>query len=73
MLSYGYWQERFGGDPAIVGRRIEVAGAGAEIVGVMPRGFKLGDTAAALILPTRLESLEADPTAVLLLRHRSLE
>src|SRR5688572_25215553 len=42
MLSYGYWQERFGGDPAIVGKRIEV-GAVAQIVGVMPRGFKLGD------------------------------
>jgi predicted permease len=54
MLSYGYWQERFGGDAAIVGRRIEVAGAGAEIVGVMPRGFKLGDVAPALILPARL-------------------
>jgi predicted permease len=51
MLSYGYWQDRFGADPAIVGKRIEVRGASMEIVGVMPRGFKFGDTAPALILP----------------------
>jgi predicted permease len=50
MLSYGYWQDRFGGDPAIVGKRIEVRGATMEIVGVMPRGFKFGDSAPALIL-----------------------
>jgi putative ABC transport system permease protein len=54
MLSYGYWQERFGGDPAVVGKRVEV-GTGAEIVGVMPRGFKLGDTSSALILPARID------------------
>jgi len=24
MLSYGYWQRRFGGDPSVIGRNIEV-------------------------------------------------
>ena len=54
MLSYAYWQERFGGDPNVVGERIEVRGAGAEIVGVMPRGFKFGDVAPELILPASI-------------------
>jgi predicted permease len=54
MLSYDYWQARFGGDPDVVGRRIEVRGFGSEIVGVMPRGFKFGDTAPALILPANI-------------------
>ena len=55
MLSYDYWQARFGGDPSVVGRRIEVRGFGSEIVGVMPRGFKFGDTAPELILPANID------------------
>ena len=41
MLSYGYWQRRFGGDPGVVGRNITVDSQLREIAGVMPRGFKL--------------------------------
>ena len=51
MLSYGYWQQRFGGDEGIVGRRIEVGNVSTEIVGVMPRGFKFGDVSPQLIVP----------------------
>jgi predicted permease len=41
MLSYGYWLTRFGGDRAIVGRNITIDSEPREIVGVMPRGFRL--------------------------------
>ena len=37
MLSYGYWQRRFGGDPNIVGRVISVDSQPRQIAGVMPR------------------------------------
>ncbi|HTT25079.1 MAG TPA: ABC transporter permease [Candidatus Sulfotelmatobacter sp.] len=40
MLSYGYWQRRFGGDPAVIGRNITVDSQPREIVGVMPSGFQ---------------------------------
>ncbi len=40
MLSYGYWQRRFGGDPAVIGRNIMVDAQSREIVGVMPKGFQ---------------------------------
>jgi predicted permease len=61
MLSYGYWQERFGGDPDIVGKRIEVNNTSAEVVGVMPRGFRFGDTAADLIGPFRMNRAQLIP------------
>jgi predicted permease len=41
MLSYGYWQRRFGGDPAVIGRVISVNSQPRVIAGVMPRGFKV--------------------------------
>jgi|RhiMetdeSRZDD1v2_1073273.scaffolds.fasta_scaffold01389_9 putative ABC transport system permease protein len=39
ILSYGYWQRRFGGSPEVIGKRIEVNDQTLEIVGVMPRQF----------------------------------
>jgi predicted permease len=53
LLSYGYWQRRFGGDPGVVGRTISVNSAPAEVVGVMPRNFRVLDTPADLLLPLR--------------------
>jgi predicted permease len=40
VLGYGEWQNRFGGDPSIVGRTIKVNGHDFTVVGVMPNGFK---------------------------------
>jgi predicted permease len=39
VISYGYWQRRFGGDPAVIGRKFEVNQAPFTIIGVAPRGF----------------------------------
>jgi predicted permease len=39
VISYAYWQKRFAGDPAVVGRRITIDGAGFVIVGVAARNF----------------------------------
>ena len=41
ILSFGLWQSRFGGDPAVIGRKIIVDGTPDTIIGVMPRGFTL--------------------------------
>jgi putative ABC transport system permease protein len=40
VLSYGLWKQRYGGDPALVGRTIRVDGADFTVVGVMPREFE---------------------------------
>ena len=51
MLSYGYWQRRFGGDRAVIGRNIMVDSHSREIVGVMPRGFRFVDADFDLTTP----------------------
>jgi len=39
ILSYGLWQRRFGSDPNIVGKTVELSGASYDIVGVMGKDF----------------------------------
>src|SRR6204780_5342477 len=39
VISYAYWKTRFGGDTAIVGRKVSVDGHPITIVGVAPEGF----------------------------------
>ncbi|HKG60290.1 MAG TPA: ABC transporter permease [Pyrinomonadaceae bacterium] len=39
LLSYALWQRRYGGNPNIVGRSINLDGALATIVGIMPSDF----------------------------------
>jgi predicted permease len=40
MLSYGYWQRRFGGNSAVIGQNLTMDSRPREIVGVMPEGFQ---------------------------------
>lgn len=39
VIGYGLWQRAFGGDPAVIGRRLRMSGIAATVVGVMPPGF----------------------------------
>jgi putative ABC transport system permease protein len=41
VIGHGLWQRRFGGDPAVIGRTIELDGGARTVVGVMPPGFRL--------------------------------
>jgi len=41
IISDAFWQRRFGGDPAIVGRDVELGNGRARIVGVLAPGFEL--------------------------------
>ena len=51
MLTYAYWQRRFGGDPNVIGRTITINSTPNEIVGVMPQGFRILDTQSDLVMP----------------------
>ncbi len=41
VISHGFWQRQFGGDPGVVGRTFGQGRTAARVVGVMPRGFTL--------------------------------
>jgi putative ABC transport system permease protein len=41
VLSHAFWTRRFGADPAVIGRTIQLGGAPTTIVGVMPRDVRL--------------------------------
>ncbi len=55
MLSYGFWQRRFGGDRSAIGRNIQVDSRPLEIIGVMPQGFRFVDTDFDLIRPFQFD------------------
>jgi predicted permease len=59
MLSYGYWQRRFGGERAAIGRDLMIDSRPSQIVGVMPPGFKIVDTDFDLIAPFALDRSKA--------------
>jgi predicted permease len=55
ILTHGYWSRKFGGDPSVIGRTIEVDGRPCAIIGVLPGGFSfLDQTNLAMVLPLKL-------------------
>jgi len=56
VLTYGYWQRRFGGDKAVIGRTITIDLWPREVIGVMPQSFRfLNNVAPEVILPQRFD------------------
>jgi hypothetical protein len=60
LLGNGIWKNRYGSDPAVIGRTIKVNEQPVTIIGVMPEGFKF-PTGSDLWVP--LTHLAGWPTA----------
>ena len=63
VLSYGFWQRRFGKDPSVLGRRIALNGVPFTIVGVSAEGFSgthVGESVDVTV-PLSIYPLLADP------------
>ena len=54
ILSHALWRQSFGGDPKIVGKKIELDNQEYTVVGVMPQGFEFPDRASAISVPLGL-------------------
>jgi predicted permease len=39
ILSYGFWQRRFGGAPDVIGKTMQISNQTWQIVGITPQGF----------------------------------
>lgn len=59
VLSYGLWQRRFGGDPAIVGRSISLGNQPFTVLGVTGKDF-VGEVPADLWLPFQFDPASTD-------------
>jgi len=40
IISHGLWKRRFGSDPAIVGKQVQISSRPITVIGVMPSGFE---------------------------------
>ena len=40
IISHGLWKRRFGSDPAIVGKQVQMSARSLTVIGVMPPGFE---------------------------------
>jgi predicted permease len=67
VLSHALWMRRFGGDPAVIGKTVNLAGFVRTIVGVMPPDVRFPDAPldflrerADLWIPSTWESLRGD-------------
>jgi predicted permease len=65
ILSYAYWQRRFGGDKNITGQSITIDSRSREIIGVMPRTFEFLDLSPDVILPQRFDPAHLPPNYIL--------
>jgi predicted permease len=62
VLSHGFWQRRFAGDPRSIGGRLSLGGTSYAIVGVAPANFEGSSAGWApdIFVPTRAVFSEAD-------------
>jgi predicted permease len=61
VLSYGYWQRRFGGDRGVIGGSLVVSSRPREVIGVMPASFRFPDADPEMFLPQRFERAATTP------------
>jgi predicted permease len=58
MLTYGYWQRKFGGSRTVVGQLLTIEGKANEIIGVLPPDFRFLNRKPALLVPFRFNRAE---------------
>jgi putative ABC transport system permease protein len=59
ILSHGLWQRRFGADPKVVGRALDLNGQSYTVVGVMPQDFQFPSPEAEVWVPIAFTQRQA--------------
>ena len=60
VLGYEIWRDRFGSDPAILGKSVKIGDSFASIIGVMGEGYAF-PVAHEVWMPLRVEQLDRTP------------
>jgi predicted permease len=60
ILSDAFWRQRYGSDPHIVSKTIQLGGQAQTVIGVMPAGFRVGTVDPDLYLPMPLYRQKPD-------------
>ena len=55
ILSHALWQNKFAGDPGVIGRSVMIDGTARQVVGVMPPEFGFPSTRAQMWIPARFD------------------
>src|SRR5215470_4497824 len=63
ILSYGYWQRKFGGDRGLIGRTVAIDFVPREVIGVMPQSFRFVNVSPDIFLPQRFPKTTTGPEA----------
>jgi predicted permease len=65
VISYPYWQKRFGGDPSVINRVVSMSSQMVTIIGVTPRDFsgieKLGNDPPDVTVPLTFDAVFNPP------------
>ncbi len=63
ILSHGLWERRFGSNPKVIGEAVRLNGDSYEVVGVMPKSYRLGYYGPELWTPLVLPPQSLVPAA----------
>ncbi len=59
VLSHAFWESHFAGDPAIVGRTVDMSGTSRRVVGIMPADFAYPNADVRLFIPMVVDPARA--------------
>ena len=60
VLSYEYWQKRFGGESSVLGTSMPIGRDFGTVIGVLPAGFRIGTIPVDVYLPMPLDRNKPD-------------
>src|SRR5438094_720292 len=65
LIGYGFWQKHFGGNPRVIGEKLNLEGRSYTVIGVMAPGFDLPEAAEIWVpLQTKIDSLPFTDRAI---------
>lgn len=71
VLTYGFWHQRFGGRPDIIGQRVSINAAHHEVIGVLPAGFAFSNARVLAFIPLRVAANDGRNYSVIARRRQT--